>query len=194
MIPGEPLEIRRRKAGEFLDRTFPNLGRLRPFVLTLVAQDSDELHLGDDDAPVHKLDALRTAIVERILDPQGAAALKVVVVEDIHWIDPSSESLLISLIELASRASVLMLVTGRKDRDFGAAGQHVTHLAIDRLSAVQAVSLASHMMQGTAIADSLLAQLIERSDGIPCDQEMARTLGGGCSSGGRHQRWKGGRC
>ncbi len=176
MIPSEPLEIRRRKAGEFLDRTFPNLGRLRPFVLSLVAQDSDELHLGDDDTPAYKLDALRTAIVERILDREGAGALRVIVVEDIHWIDPSSESLLVSLIELASHAPVLMLVTGRKDRDFGAAGKHVTHLAIDRLNAVQAVSLASHMMQGTAIADSLLAQLIERSDGIPLYiEEMART-------------------
>ena len=175
MIPSEPLEARRRKAGDFLDRTFPALGRLRPFVLSLVAQDSDELHLGDDDTPAHKLDALRAAIVERILEPEGAG-LKIVVVEDIHWIDPSSESLLISLIERAARAPVLMLVTGRKDRDFGAAGKHVTHLAIDRLNAVQAVSLASHMMQGTAIADSLLAQLIERSDGIPLYiEEMART-------------------
>ena len=176
MIPSEPLESRRRKAGDFIDRTFPNLGRLRPFVLSLVAQDSGELHLGDDDAPAQKLDALRTAIVLRILDPDGAAGLRVVVVEDIHWIDPSSELLLISLIELAARSAVLMLVTGRKDRDFGAAGKHVTHLAIDRLNAVQAVSLASHMMQGTAIADSLLAQLIERSDGIPLYiEEMART-------------------
>ena len=175
VMPSEPLEIRRRKAGEFADRIFPTLGRLRPFVLSLVAQDSDELHVGDDGTPAHKLDALRAAIVERILEPDEAA-LKVVVVEDIHWIDPSSESLLMSLIERVSRAAVLMLVTGRKDRDFGAAGKHVTHLAIDRLNAVQAVSLASHMMQGTAIADSLLAQLIERSDGIPLYiEEMART-------------------
>ncbi len=175
MLPSEPLEMRRRKAGDFIDRTFPNLGRLRPFVLSLVAQDSEELHAGDDDTPAHKLDALRAAVVERIVEPEDGA-MKVVVVEDIHWIDPSSEQLLMSLIERASRAPVLMLVTGRKDRDFGAAGKHVTHLAIDRLNAVEAVSLASHMMQGAAIADSLLAQLIERSDGIPLYiEEMART-------------------
>ncbi len=82
-----------------------------------------------------------------------------------------------SLIERASRAHVLMLVTGRKDKDFGAAGKHVTHLAIDRLNAVQAVSLASHMMQGATIADTLLAQVIERSDGIPLYiEEMVRTV------------------
>jgi class 3 adenylate cyclase/tetratricopeptide (TPR) repeat protein len=176
VISSESLEIRRRKAGEFIDRTFPTLGRLRPFVQSLVAQDSGELHLGDDDTPAHKLDALRAAIVERIVEPDSAA-LKVVVVEDIHWIDPSSDSLLMSLIERASRAHVLMLVTGRKDKDFGAAGRHVTHLAIDRLNAVQAVSLASHMMQGAAIADTLLAQVIERSDGIPLYiEEMVRTV------------------
>ena len=53
----------------------------------------------------------------------------------------------------------------------------MTHLAIDRLNAVQAVSLASHMMQGAAIADTLLAQVIERSDGIPLYiEEMVRTV------------------
>jgi predicted ATPase len=100
-----------------------------------------------------------------------------VVVEDVHWIDPSSEALLAALIERAAGARILLLVTCRKDRDFGEASRFVTHLSIERLDAVQAVKLASHMIQGAGLADSLLAQVVQRSDGIPLYiEEMARTV------------------
>jgi class 3 adenylate cyclase/tetratricopeptide (TPR) repeat protein len=176
IAPSEPVEMRRDKAGRFIDRSFPNLDRLRPFVLSLVAQDSVEPQEEDDSTPAHKLDALRQAIVDQIVELHDDA-VKIVVVEDAHWIDPSSESLLAALIERISASRVLMLVTCRKDRGFGAASPRVTHLSIERLNAVEAVKLASHLIRDTAIADSLLAQVVERSDGIPLYvEEMARTV------------------
>ncbi len=172
----EPPAERRRKAAGFIARSFPGLGRLEPFVLSLIAQDSDEHQADEDYTPTQKLDALRAAIVEQIVAP-AEGKLKVVVVEDIHWIDPSSEALLAALIERAAGAAILLLMTCRKDRDFGAASRHVRHLSIDRLNAVQAVKLASHMIHGAPVADSLLAQVVERSDGIPLYiEEMARTV------------------
>ena len=176
VLENEPLAERRRKAGAFIAGSLPDLGGLEPFVLSLIAQDSDDHHPDDDYTPAQKLDALRAAIVDQIVEPNGEA-LKVVVVEDVHWIDPSSEALLSALIERAAEARNLLLVTCRKDRGFGEASRFVTHLSIERLDAVQAVKLASHMIQGAGVADSLLAQVVQRSDGIPLYiEEMARTV------------------
>ncbi|HEY2890880.1 MAG TPA: AAA family ATPase, partial [Dongiaceae bacterium] len=176
VMENEPLAERRRKAAAFIARSLPGLGGLEPFVLSLIAQDSDDHPADDDYTPTQKLDALRAAIVEQIVEQNGDA-LKVVVVEDVHWIDPSSEALLAALIERAAGARILLLVTCRKDRGFGEASHFVTHLSIERLDAAQSVKLASHMIQGAGVADSLLAQVVQRSDGIPLYiEEMARTV------------------
>ncbi|MCI0429906.1 MAG: AAA family ATPase [Rhodospirillales bacterium] len=175
VAPNEPVEERRRKVGAFFDQAFPGCDWLRPFVLSLVAQDGDEPNAQDDSNPTRRLDALRAAIVDRIVALQDDAA-KVVVVEDIHWIDASSEEILTSLVERAAKTRVLVLATCRRDRAFGKASPHVTHLPIDRLSAVQTVKLASHIVEGIELPESVLAQVVERSDGIPLYiEEMART-------------------
>jgi len=176
VAPNDSVEERRRKVGDYFDASFPGCDRLRPFVLSLVAQDGDAFNAQDDANPVHKLDALRAAIVDRIVALTGDAA-KVVVVEDIHWIDPSSEEILASLAERAAGARVLVLATCRRDRSFGKASSHVTHLPIDRLSSEQTVELASHITEGTTLPESVLTHVVERSDGIPLYiEEMARSV------------------
>jgi class 3 adenylate cyclase/tetratricopeptide (TPR) repeat protein len=176
VAPNEAPEERRRKVGEYFDRSFPDHGWLRPFVLSLVAQSGDALNAQDDLDPTRKLDALRSVIVDRIVEPKDNAA-RVVVVEDIHWIDPSSEEILASLVERAAKTRVLVLATCRRDRIFGEALPHVTHLPIARLSSAQSVKLASHIIEGAALAESVLAHVVERSDGIPLYiEEMARTV------------------
>ena len=176
VAPSESAEERRRKVGAFFDRSFPDCDWLRPFVLSLVAQNGDAPAPQDDATPARKLDALRTAIVDNIVALPDDTA-QVVVVEDIHWIDPSSAEFFASLVERAAKARVLVIATSRTDRTFGEASPHVTYLPIDRLSTPQAVELASHIVGGTAIADAVLADVVERSDGIPLYiEEIARTV------------------
>jgi class 3 adenylate cyclase/tetratricopeptide (TPR) repeat protein len=176
VAPSESAEERRRKVGAFFDRSFPGRDWLRPFVLSLVAQNGDAPTPQDDATPARKLEALRSAIVDSIVALPDKTA-QVVVVEDIHWIDPSSAEIVTSLVERAARARVLVIATCRMDRAFGEASAHVTHLPIDKLGVPQAVELASHIVGGTAITDSVLADVVERSDGIPLYiEEIARTV------------------
>jgi predicted ATPase/class 3 adenylate cyclase len=176
IVPNESLDDRRRKIGTFFDSSFPDSGWLRPFVLSLVAPGGDEIEDRDDASPTRKLDALRAAITDYVVEQNGTAP-KIVVIEDVHWIDPSSEEILTSLIERVAGTPTLLLATCRQDKDFGAASPLVTHLSLDRLSTVQAVQLANNIVEGAVIAKSLLAHVVERSDGIPLYiEEMARTV------------------
>jgi tetratricopeptide (TPR) repeat protein len=145
-------------------------------MLTLVAQDGDKLNAQDDANPVHKLDALRAAITDHIVELKDDTA-KIIVLEDIHWIDPSSEEILTSLIDRAASARMLVLATCRQDKDFGKASSRVTKLSLDRLSSVHAVKLANNIVEGSTMAKSMLAHVVERSDGIPLYiEELARTV------------------
>src|SRR5262249_46316852 len=176
VAPSESAEERCRKVGALFDRSFPDCDWLRPFVLSLVAQNGAAPVPQDDATPARKLDALRSAIVDSIV-PLPVEAAQIVVVEDIHWIDPSSSEIFTSLVERAAKARVLLIATCRTGRAFGGASPHVTHLPIDRLSVPQAVKLASRIVGRTAVADSVLADVVERSDGIPLYiEEIARTV------------------
>jgi class 3 adenylate cyclase/tetratricopeptide (TPR) repeat protein len=176
VLPGEPAEERRRKTGKFLDESFPDLGLLRPVVLSLVAQDGDKLDTQYDSNPAYKFDALRSTISDLIVAHKGESPA-IVVVEDIQWIDPSSEEVLASLIERAHESRVLVLVTSRSDGSLSKASLRLRRLPIIRLSTVEAVKLASHVLEGTTLSENVLGSVVERSDGIPLYvEEIARTV------------------
>lgn len=183
LLPNDSAEERRRKVGDYFDRSFPDSGWLRPFVVSLVAQGGGDLAAQDDANPAHKLDALRAAITDHIVGLRNNAA-RIIVLEDIHWIDPSSEEVLTALIERAAGTQVLVLATCRQDKDFGSASPLVTNLSLDRLSTVQAVKLANNIVEAAVVTKSMLAHVVERSDGIPLYiEELARTVS---ETGGLH--------
>jgi class 3 adenylate cyclase/tetratricopeptide (TPR) repeat protein len=172
----DPVEERRRKAGEFFDKSVPGLGWLRPVMLSLVARDDNELDAQYDSNPAYRLDALRSAIVDYVVLFKEKGP-KVVVVEDIHWIDPSSEEVLASLVARVAHTRVLLLVTCRTDKIQGKALGFAKHLPIDRLSTVHAAKLAGHVLEGRSLSEGVLARVVERSDGIPLYvEELARTV------------------
>jgi class 3 adenylate cyclase/tetratricopeptide (TPR) repeat protein len=176
VVLSEPVGERRRKAGEFFDEFFPGLGWLRPVVLSLVARDGDEFGMQYDANPAYKIDALRPAIVDYIGALKDKAP-KIIVVEDAHWIDPSSAEVLASLIERAAKTRILVLATSRSDSLANKGLPAVKPLRISKLSTLEALKLAGHVLQGVTIAEPVLARVVERSDGIPLYvEEMARAV------------------
>ena len=176
IVLNEPIEERRRKAGKFLDESFPGLGLLRPVVLSLIAQDGDELDMQYDSNPAYKFNALRSTIVDLAVVLKGESS-RIVVVEDVQWIDPSSEEVLTSLIERAHQLRMLVIATSRNEGTLSKASLPLKRLPIVRLSTVEAVNLANHVFKGMTIGETVLGSVVERSDGIPLYvEEMARAV------------------
>ena len=89
-------------------------------------------------------------------------------VEDAHWIDPTTHELLGSVIEPIAQHRVLMLVTGRPEfPNPWSSYTHVTTLALNRLGQRQSADLASHVAGGRELPEAITRTIISRADGVP---------------------------
>jgi class 3 adenylate cyclase/predicted ATPase len=91
-----------------------------------------------------------------------------VLVEDLHWCDPSSLELFGRLIEQSPTARVMFVCTARPD--FVApwkASSKITPLQLSRLTRRQAREMAGALCPGRALPEPVLDVIVERADGIP---------------------------
>ena len=92
----------------------------------------------------------------------------VMLVEDLHWCDPSTVELLGWLLEQSPTAKVLTLLTFRLDFEPPwPVRSQLTPLALKRLSRRQARNLVSGMTRDGPLPDEVVARIVARADGIP---------------------------
>ncbi len=92
----------------------------------------------------------------------------VIVVEDLHWIDPSTLELLTFLIERLDAARVLLLLTFRPDfTPAWPAQAHVATLQLGRLDVPHTQAMIRQVARRKLLPPELLQQLVAKTDGIP---------------------------
>ena len=90
------------------------------------------------------------------------------VFEDAHWIDPTSRELLDLTIERVRSLPVLLIVTLRPEFQPPWTGQpQVTMLALNRLDRRDRAALVRQIAGGKALPDDVVAQIVDRADGVP---------------------------
>ena len=108
-----------------------------------------------------------------------AAQLPVLLlIEDAHWIDPTTAELVAATIEQSRDARLLVLVTCRPESAPAfAAAANLTRLALNRLGQRQSAELATAAAGGRALPEAVLAQIVARTDGIPLFvEELTKTV------------------
>jgi predicted ATPase len=91
------------------------------------------------------------------------------VFEDVHWIDPTTLELLDRIIARVEHLPVLLLATFRPEFHPSWVGQpHVTVLALSRLGKRDGAALVRRLAGNlTGLADDIVNEIIERTDGVP---------------------------
>jgi class 3 adenylate cyclase/tetratricopeptide (TPR) repeat protein len=100
------------------------------------------------------------------------------IVEDAHWIDPSTEELIGQVAERVRDSRVLMLVTSRPEYapSWGNASQLTRH-SLNRLSHKQCAALVCAVTPGKALPAEVLAEIIRKTDGVPLFmEELTKTV------------------
>jgi class 3 adenylate cyclase/predicted ATPase len=88
--------------------------------------------------------------------------------EDAHWIDPTSHELLDLIVEHVRSLPVLLIVTFRPEFQPPWTGQpQVTMLALNRLDRRDRTALVAQIAGGKALPDEVVAQIVDRTDGVP---------------------------
>jgi len=114
----------------------------------------------------------------------------VMVLEDVHWADPSTLELHQALVEQCAALPVMLIYTARPE--FIApwpTRTHHAHLMLARLSGRHTREMAQLAVARAALTDRTLDLVVERTDGVPLFvEELARVVveaGGGEDSGRR---------
>ncbi len=89
------------------------------------------------------------------------------VVEDAHWIDPSTRELLeLALSDLADRA-ILLVVTQRPDGPLALTDAATLTLTLSRLTASDTRALVDGLAPRSALSPAALDDILEKTDGVP---------------------------
>ena len=92
----------------------------------------------------------------------------VLVVEDIHWIDPSSLELLKTLVEQVPTARMLLVLTFRPGVDVSwASRSHVVYLTLHPLTRKQVAAIVGRVTGGKALPEAVMEQVVAKTDGVP---------------------------
>jgi len=85
-----------------------------------------------------------------------------------HWIDPTSRELLDLIVEHVRSLPVLLIMTYRPEFQPPWTGQpQVTMLALNRLDRRDRTALVAQIAGGKALPDEVVAQIVDRTDGVP---------------------------
>jgi predicted ATPase len=103
------------------------------------------------------------------------------VVEDAHWMDPSTQELIGHLIDAIQVRRLMIVLTARPEYHPPWVGlAHFSTLSLSRLSRRETDAMIRHVAKGDLSPD-VLSQLVSKTDGIPlfigaCQPEHVRPL------------------
>lgn len=169
----------------------PLIGILRSLVTLLGADAAIDAVGAGADALRMLLPELADGIVERertspeglrdaiatLIDAAAERAPQVIIIEDLHWADDSTLTMLSFLLRALGRSRVLLVLSCRSDdvRRGDAVSQFIAEasrarlverLPLRRLDQVAQRSLAEHLA-GRTLSDASFERMMERAEGVP---------------------------
>lgn len=171
----ENLESIEAMLSELLGETKEALSLLAP-LLRLNEKDSDNQNTRDMSAE-QKRDATMEVFLA-MLSSLTESKPVLFILEDAHWIDATTETLINMALQRAANKAVLILLTARPEYDSTWAEQENLHkIRLERLPEGSTKQLVHQLSNRKSIPTTLLQQIINRTDGVPLFvEELTRTL------------------
>ena len=165
------------KLETLLAPTTRNLADAVPLLATLLGVPPGDRYA----LPQLTSDLLKRRTLEALVDQLAAlAGIKPVywLVEDMHWIDPTTRELVGLCLDRIRDLRVFALLTFRPEftPSWGHL-PHVTGLTLNRLARRQCLELVESLCEGKALPKEVTDQIVEKTDGIPLFiEELTKTV------------------
>jgi predicted ATPase/class 3 adenylate cyclase len=142
----------------------PAAHQLLGALLSLPARDRDEpLHVTPERQKQRTLEVLREIVLKR-----AATQPLLLVVEDLHWADPTTLELLEGLTQRAPGNRLLMLLTYRPELAAPWAGwPHSREITLGRLPRTSVLQMMAGVTGGHPFPAELTEHIVARTDGVP---------------------------
>ncbi len=114
----------------------------------------------------------------QLLVEQARAGPGILLIEDLHWADPSALELIEFLIERVRDRRIFLVLTYRPEFEgIVATHDHITTLALSRLRGAAVSELVRLAFGGQDFSESVLQQVADKTDGVPLYiEEFARAV------------------
>ena len=123
-------------------------------------------HQGVSQDPVATSQVIKDFLLAYILRRREQATT--LIVEDMHWCDPSTKDILIDLIAEGPRPGLFILMSARSDSlESSWLSRNVSVLNLPPMNDVHARQLLSNLDLESALDEAAVELLVRRSDGIP---------------------------
>jgi class 3 adenylate cyclase len=117
--------------------------------------------------PARRKDATLAILVDLVAQASKQAPV-FFLVEDVHWIDPSTTELLAAMADTLPTLNILLVVTTRPEFQPPWKGRfHLTEFSLSRLGRVHCSQMVAKIIQRRALAPELLDTILARADGVP---------------------------
>ena len=150
-----------------LARAVDNVGEAAPLIATLLGLNGESRYGKSDLAPQQQRARTLQSLAAQLT---GLARKKPVlfIVEDMHWIDPTTLELIELILDQIVGAPVLLIMTARPNFEHGLGGHPtVTRLALNRLGRTGVEAIVSQLRGGKELTLEVMDAISERADGIP---------------------------
>jgi class 3 adenylate cyclase len=175
--PVEPATARLDKLEAMITRSGLDSGEIAPYFASLLSIPADGRYPPIEMAPSELKERTITALIALFVGlTQGAPVLAVL--EDVHWIDPTSLDVFTRLVERLQDLRALLVVTFRTEFTAPWLGRaHVTAHGLNRFGRRQAVAMIDRVAGGKALPAEVLEEIVSKTDGVPLFvEELTKTV------------------
>ena len=176
LLAQEPSDDPLSRVEGLLSRHGFDLGLVIPLYASML-----DLELSSDYAPLDISPALRkqrTYEALRTLVAKLACERPVLMlVEDMHWADPSTTEFIQVLSTEIADSAVSVLITARPEFSPGVLAAGILHVSLNRLPSYETEALVAELADGREVPQDVLGEIVRRTDGVPLFvEEFTRML------------------
>ncbi len=160
-------EVKLDKLEALLKPTAEDLREIVPLFAALLSLPGEDRYAALNLTPRQRRNRTFAALISQVLALSHQRPV-IFVVEDAHWIDPTTQDFVGEIITQVANATVFVLITHRPNYIPPWKGHpHLTSLALNRLSRHQAAEIVGNVVGRSELTGAVVDRIIARADGVP---------------------------
>ena len=160
-----------------LGQAIDNVQEVAPLFSRLLSIPDEGRYRRLDDPPEAIGEATKSALLDQVFG-LGKTKPTIVIVEDVQWIDPSTEELLGSLIDRIESKRILLLCIYRPEYQALWTGQAgVSTVYLNRMGRRQSLEMIQRLCSGRSLAPEMAESIAAQTEGVPLFiEELTKTV------------------
>ncbi len=177
LAPGDGPDDRLSKLEEVLARAFDDPAEAAPLFAALLGIAAEHRYGKLDLSPGEQRRLTLEALVAHLTGLARRQPL-LFVMEDAHWVDPSTLEFIDLCLDRIAYARILLLITARPTFEHAFGGHPiVSRLMLNRLGQAHITSVIEHVTGGKQLPEPLLREIVAKCDGVPLFiEELTKTV------------------